>query len=173
VPTKIPWFNVTPLEAEQTCTAMGGAVCSTSQWQTACQATAACTWGYNPRGTACTTAYTSTKYCNLGPSFDFSPGTAGDQDGLLPTASSSLATCWADWNALQGNTTATNKIFDITGNLREVVKQATNDYRLMGGAFNTGSDQGATCTFTFYSVNQDYKFFDTGFRCCFSTNPTL
>ncbi len=172
VATKIPWFNVTPQEAEQTCTAMGGAVCTTAQWQTACTATASCTWGYNPRGAACTSAYTATKYCNLGPSFDFS-ASAGDQDGLLPTASSSLQNCWGDWSNLQGNTATTNKVFDITGNLREVVKQAVNDYRLMGGAFNTGSDQGATCGFTFYSVNQDFKFFDTGFRCCFTSDPTL
>ena len=173
VASKIPWFNVTPLEAEQTCTAMGGAVCSTAQWQTACQATLPCTWGYNPRtAAACNAAYTGTKFCNLGPSFDFS-ATAGDQDGLLPTASGSLQQCWADWSNLQGNTAATNKIFDITGNLREVVKQANNDYRLMGGAFNTGSDLGATCGFTFYSVTQDFKFFDTGFRCCFTADPTL
>ncbi|MBK8253476.1 MAG: hypothetical protein IPK82_12515 [Polyangiaceae bacterium] len=174
VPTKIPWFNVTPDEVEQTCTAMGGFVCSTAQWQTACQATIPCTWGFNPRGAACTSAATSTKKCNVGPTYDFDTGTAGDQDGLLPTASSVLLpNCWADWSNLQGNVAATNKVFDITGNLREITKQAANDYRLMGGAFNTGSESGATCGFTFYSVTQTFKFFDTGFRCCFSSDPTL
>jgi len=26
---------------------------------------------------------------------------------------------------------------------------------------------------TFYTVDQNYKFFDTGFRCCFTSDPTL
>ncbi|MEZ4296407.1 MAG: MopE-related protein [Polyangiaceae bacterium] len=172
-PGKIPWFNVTPQEVEQTCTAMGGAVCTTAQWQTACKPNAACKWGYNPRGAQCAASFTATKYCNLGPTYDFDLGTAGDQDGLLPTGSGLLQNCWADWSNLQSNTTATNKLLDLTGNLREVVKQAAGDYRLMGGAFNTGSEDGATCDFTFYSVTQDFKFFDTGFRCCFTTDPTL
>jgi hypothetical protein len=177
VPAKIPWFNVTPQEVEQTCTAMGGNVCSTGSWQTACVPTgSACTWGYNPRGaagSACATSFTASKFCNLGLSFDFDSGVAGDQDGLLPTGSASLQNCWADWNNLQANTATTDKIFDLTGNLREIVKQANNDYRLMGGAFNSQAEGGATCAFTFYSVDQNYKFFDTGFRCCFASNPTL
>jgi hypothetical protein len=173
VGSKVPWFNVTGAEVEQTCAAMGGKVCSTADWQTACRATVPCTWGYNPRtGGACTSGYTSTKYCNLGPSYDFNSSVAGDQDGLLPTASGLLQNCWADWSNLQGNTAATNKLFDITGNLREIVKQGTNDYRLMGGAFNTAAEAGATCSFTFYSVNDTFKFFDTGFRCCFTSDPT-
>src|SRR6185503_10881857 len=113
VPTKIPWFNVTPQEAEQTCQAMGGALCSTADWQTACKATVNCSWGYNPRGAACTSAYTGSKYCNLGPSFDFDTGISGDQDGLLVTASSELSNCWADWSNLQGNTGNAAKVFDI------------------------------------------------------------
>jgi len=176
VPGKIPWFNVTPLEVEQTCTAMGGSICTTAQFQTACRPNAACTYGYSPRGGAgsgCATAFVAgTKYCNLGQSYDFSPGVPGDQDGLLPTASANLQNCWADWSALQGNTASTNKLFDLTGNLREITKDGTT-YRLMGGAFNTDSEAGAACSFTFYTVAQDFKFFDTGFRCCFTSDPTL
>src|SRR5262249_22106751 len=146
VPGKIPWFNVSPDEVEQTCTAMGGTVCSTADWQTACQATVNCKWGYSPRGAACTSPFDqTTKYCNLGPSYDFNGGAAGDQDGLLPTASPNLQNCWADWSSLQNNTPATAKIFDITGNLREITKEATNVYHPMGGAFNTQTDAGATC----------------------------
>ena len=170
---KIPWFNVNPIEVEQTCQAMGGAVCTTANWQSACQATVACTWGYNPRGAACTSTYTASKFCNLGPSFDFSAGSAGDQDGLLVTGSPALQNCWGDWSALQGNVAATNKVFDVTGNLREITKSAPNTYPLMGGAFNTADVNGATCGFTFYTVDQNYKLFDTGFRCCFTANPTL
>ena len=173
VPTKIPWFNVTPVEVEQTCQAMGGTVCSTASWQTACQATAGCTWGYNPRGAACTSTYTASKYCNLGPSFDFSPGIAGDQDGLLVTGSAALQNCWGDWSGLQGNTATTNKLFDVTGNLREITKSAANVYPLMGGAFDSADPSGAACGFSFYSVDQSFQLFDLGFRCCFSSDPTL
>jgi len=172
-PAKIPWFNVTPQEVEQVCTAMGGSVCTTPNWTTACATITPCTWGYNPRGAGCNAGYTASKYCNLGPSFDFDAVTSGDQDGLLPTASGSLLNCWTDWSLLQGNTATTNKLYDITGNLREITKTGVQDYRLMGGAFNTASDAGATCSFTFYSVTDTFKFFDTGFRCCFSADPTL
>ena len=176
VPSKIPWFNVSPREVTQTCTAMGGAICTRPQWQTACTPNASCTYGYNPRGgvgSACATTFTAAKFCNLGPSFDFNGGVAGDQDGLLPTASASLLNCWADWSALQGNVAATNKLYDLTGNLREIVFESGTTYKLMGGAFDAQSETGSACGFTFYSVDQNYKFFDTGFRCCFTSDPTL
>jgi hypothetical protein len=173
VPNRLPWFNVTPQEAEQTCQAMGGFVCATADWTSACQATQPCNWGYSPRGATCTSTYTATKFCNLGPSFDFNALLAGDQDGLLPTGSSLLQNCWADWSNLQGNTAATNKIFDLTGNLREITKSAANTYPLMGGAFNTGDAGGATCSFSFYTVDQTFKLYDLGFRCCFGLDPTL
>jgi hypothetical protein len=175
VQNKVPWFNVTPIEVEQTCTALGGSMCSAAAFTVACQATQPCTWGYNPRGTACTSVYAAgTKFCNLGPSFDFDQNAAtGDQDGLLPTGSSLLSNCWADWSNLQGNTPATNRIYDITGNLREIVFNDTSDYRLMGGAFNSGAETGATCTFNFYSATSNFRFPDTGFRCCFGADPTL
>ncbi len=178
VASKIPWFNVTPNEVEQTCAAAGGTICTSTQWQAACQVngggeTNNCTYGYNPNGAACTSGFAAGKFCNLGPSFDFSAATAGDQDGLLPTASASLQNCWADWAGLQGNGVTNNKLFDVTGNLREIVKVSNTDYRLMGGAFNSASEAGATCTFAFYSVTSTFKYFDTGFRCCFAQDPTL
>ncbi|MBI5548628.1 MAG: hypothetical protein HY901_32505 [Deltaproteobacteria bacterium] len=179
VPNKIPWFNVTPLEAEQTCTQMGGALCTMAQYQTACRPNApssACLWGYNPRGaagSACATDYVAgTKFCNLGPSYDFGPMTAGDQDGLLPTASSALANCWADWSSLQGNTASTNKIFDLTGNLREITKNGAS-YAVMGGAFVSQVSNGASCSFTSYSASATFQLYDAGFRCCFTSDPTL
>ena len=171
LPNKLPWFNVTPAEVEQTCSAMGGFICSTPDWTTACQTNLTCTYGYNPRGAACKATYTASKFCNLGPEFDFNTTIPGDQDGLLFTGSTSLQNCWADWLNLEGNSTTTNKIFDITGNLREITKSAANTYPLMGGAFNTGDPGGATCSFQFYTVDQNFKLFDLGFRCCFSQNP--
>lgn len=172
-PGQLPWSNLTGQEAEQVCTAMGGHLCTQSEYQTACQATASCTLGYNPRGVACTTAATGTKFCNLGPNLDSSVGAPGDQDGLLTGNDPLLQNCWADWSSLQGNTSATNKIFDITGNLREIVKVAANQYVLAGGSNLTRSPAGATCTFNGAVVDQNYRLQDSGFRCCFSSDPTL
>ena len=53
---------------------------------------------------------------------------------------------------------------------REVTKNGAL-YTLMGGAFNTQSEDGASCDFTFFSVDQAFKLFDMGFRCCFDVNP--
>jgi hypothetical protein len=171
---KIPWFNVTGTEVEQTCTAMGGAICTTTQYTQACQPNAACQWGYAPAGaagSACATGYNANKYCNLGPSYDFNSGVAGDQDGLLPTGSALLASCWADWSSQNAGNAA--KLVDFTGNLHEMTKSAANQYRLMGGAFDTQVEAGASCAYTFYTVDQNFKLFDTGFRCCFSQDPTM
>ncbi len=68
---------------------------------------------------------------------------------------------------------SSDKVYDITGNLRELVKIAPDQYHLMGGAFNAQSEAGSSCDFTFYTVDQDFKFFDAGFRCCFTQDPTL
>jgi hypothetical protein len=166
---KIPWFNVTPAEVEQTCTAMGGFVCTSANWKTACHTGSSCTWGY---GSNCTTraTYTSGNFCNLGP-FNFN-GVA-NADGLLPTASDNPPSAAGPLVGCYANTGT--GIFDITGNLREITKQVigtVTSYPLMGGAFNTQSDDGATCDFDFYAVSSSFKFFDTGFRCCFSADPT-
>ncbi len=172
---RIPWFNVTPAEVEQTCLAMGGNICALTDWQAACRVTPSytCKWGYAPHGATCTSAYdAATKYCNLGPSFDFSP-TPGQQNGLLPAGSNLLQNCWSDWSGQLSNTPSTSKIFDMTGNLREIARDVVNSsYKLVGGAFDTQDPNGATCDFTFYTVSQSYQFFDTGFRCCFSADPT-
>jgi hypothetical protein len=173
VSSVVPWFNVTGEEAKQTCAERGGFVCTMAEWTASCQATVGCTWGYNPRGAACTSVSSGGKYCNLGPfDFDNNPGN-GNQDGLLPTGSSSLQNCWADWSNLQGNGTSNNKVFDMTGNLRELTDRGGGLYTLMGGAFNTDAESGAACNFTFYTVSSTYKLFDVGFRCCFSSDPTL
>jgi len=172
---KVPWYNVTGMEAEQTCTAVGGHLCTSAEQQTACKTnppgSTTCAWGYAPNGSACTTAATVSKFCNLGPTFDFNPSVAGDQDGLLTTASPQLLQCNADWTALLANGAAAGRIYDMTGNLRELAKVTTNQYVLLGGAFDSASEAGSTCTFAFYNVNETYQSLDTGFRCCFTSDP--
>jgi len=175
----VPWFNVSGLEADQVCAAAGGFVCSPAQWQTASRAkTASCLWGYSPDGSACTTAAlpnppnTPGKYCNLALTYDFNPGASGRQEGLLPSASPLLSQCAADWSATLGNAGAAASLSDITGNLREITKQGVNQYRLLGGSYPTESEDSARYDFTSYLVDQNFKLYDTGFRCCFNQDPT-
>lgn len=129
----LPWYNLTPREVEQSCSAVGGRICRLSEWKQACRVNnndAAgpntpdtnndCTWGYNPLGSCKTTAnYAGMFFCNLG-GFDFDTMTAGNQDGLLPTNSSFLQNCNAPWNNYNG--VLAQAVYDITGNLREVTR---------------------------------------------------
>jgi hypothetical protein len=152
---------------------MGGHTCTPTEWTTACQAkNMDCTWGYAPDGAACTTGFTGSRFCNLGASYG-SIAALGTQEVVLPTASGILKNCATDWTGTFTNTAGVNdQIFDLTGNLREITKSAANAYVLMGGAFDTAAESGAACNFNFYGVDQNYQMGDTGFRCCFSQDPT-
>src|SRR6185295_5605276 len=90
VPNKIPWFNVTGPEVDQTCNAMGGHTCSPTEWQTAREAkTMTCTWGYSPNGSACTTPFSGAQpFCNLA----YPNAPAGVGTGLLQTKGYSAST---------------------------------------------------------------------------------
>jgi hypothetical protein len=292
---RIPWTNVTPWEAEQSCSAIGGRVCRLSDWQQGCRVNAGttvngCLYGYSPAGAgtaACQQPanYTSGPFCNLG-AYDSNTTLAGNQDGLIPTGSPALSGCFAAWASYFGNTLG---LYDITGNAREITRcqpdravcggasnaaaqcatdccsgsstavtgpagaarlcgtlgnnqrrlggQACNAnvqccdndiscaadgvcdtgicrsatgsrclarglsgcdatnlccgttpctggvcggagtllesvYPLMGGGYETVGENGASCNFTFFKVESDFRLFDTGFRCCFDQNPT-
>ncbi len=173
---KAPWFNVAAAEAEQICKAAGGALCTPAEFQLACEATATCTWAYNPRGLACTLPSTASKFCNLG-AYDFNAGALGDQDGLLPTAAPELLNCFADWSSLQGNTSSPagpyNRVMDLTGNLRELTRVNPGSYAAMGGSFLSTSDTSAACSSVAYPATPTFKQPDVGFRCCFGQNPGL
>jgi hypothetical protein len=173
----MPWANATPIEAEQACVAQGGYLCSTADWQTACTTNppsgTTCAYGYASRGTACLTSFVAgTRFCNLGPSFDADQNASnGDQDGVLETGSIFLKNCNADWIGLYTTASGTG-VYDITGNLREITKLSTSVYPLMGGSNLTASEAGAACQFSAYIVDQNFQFADTGFRCCFTADPT-
>lgn len=166
---KVPWFNISGLEAQHLCVQMGGRLCTTAEWQTGCRSTTnTCKWGFRDN---CSTFNSSTNWttCNLGP-YDFDSVAPGNQDGLLPAGH--LANCYA----VRGT-----GLFDVTGNLRELTCVGStkcvwnqSSFTLMGGAFNTAdpTGEGAACDFTFYNVTSDFKLFDVGFRCCFDNNPS-
>lgn len=169
-PDRMPWSGVTPTEVEQTCNALGGFVCDFSDYQNACESTSNCDWGYSPAGAACTTSFSGSKYCNLSVSYDFDPESEGQQFGLLKTAASDLQSCWSDWgNVYAGN----NQFFDMTGNLREIAKVASNIYVLAGGSYRTEVEAGASCDFSFMLGDSNYANQDAGFRCCFNQDPGL
>ncbi len=174
-PAKLPWYGVTPAEVDQTCAALGGHTCSTAEWQTGCMAkSATCTWGYSPSGSACTIGFVGgSKFCNLAVSYDFDATLIGMQSGLLPTASPLLTSCSADWTGVLGNASGADRLFDVTGNLREVTSIGSNRYALMGGAFDSWDEGSAACSFTYDVVDATWTSADTGFRCCFSTDPGL
>jgi hypothetical protein len=193
---KIPWFNVTPDEVTQTCAAMGGRVCKTSEWERACQVNNAtgggspaidndCKLGYAPQFECNASHFTSVGDCNLG-AYDFDTTLAGIQNGLLPTAWDGTdpppinTTCYADWSGYNSNQPGSDLLYDITGNLREItncdVTSCGSDptkYPLMGGSFNTQDENGAACTFAFYAVDATFQLYDAGFRCCFDADPRL
>ncbi len=204
-PGVVPWFNLSAVEAAQTCNAAGGRLCELSDWQTACKPNSGCDYAYSPRGGSGSACQNLGNYpqgnphCNIG-LYDFDNstpvnGSQGPDDGLLPTRYTSgsnpppLTNCFADWRNLQGNPNNSNGgIYDMLGNLREITwnrsTSASNNcdptdnsdgnclFTLMGGAFNSQAESGATCDFTFYTVDNQFKLFDAGFRCCFDTNPS-
>jgi len=169
----MPWFNVSPDEADQTCQARGGRLCTIADWQTACHANQACTYGYAPRANCDSPGNynTGNPSCNIGPFDTDGNPLNGKQSAVLPTADPSLNNCFADWSGLQGNTTARGSIFDMMGNLREITSNGAT-YTLMGGAFTSAAESGATCDFSFFNVNDTFKLYDAGFRCCFDADPT-
>ena len=44
-------------------------------------------------------------------------------------------------------------------------------YPLLGGSYRTAAEGGARCDYDFFKVSRDFRLFDTGFRCCFDTDP--
>lgn len=176
VADKLPWSNVAPAEVIDTCAAAGGTICSVAQWQIAARAKAgSCLWGYSPDGAACTTGALPNppnspgKYCNLVSTFDFDTAASGTQEKLLPTNSTRLSQCAADWSATLGNTGAAAALSDITGNLREIVHVAPGQYAALGGSYPTQSENSARADFTAFAASR--ALYDTGFRCCFTSNP--
>jgi hypothetical protein len=160
----LPWSNVTPLEAEAACMAIGGMLCDVSIWQEACMAASGlCSYGYG-NATECVSGVSGggVSECNL--------AMAGFGHPLV-TADSSLNMCWAEWDSTQ----AAKDVFDITGNLRELTigpVSGSQFYTVAGGSFTTEVESGAACTFDFLDITENQRLFDAGFRCCFMQNPS-
>jgi MYXO-CTERM domain-containing protein len=166
-----PWTDVTWDEAVAACVAAGKRLCTEPEWRDACEAaTNDCDWSYdNTAGFACQpapTAYNPTT-CN-GNEYDFDPGTAGDQDGILSTAF--LPQCGSDQLAGAG----LDLVYDLSGNIKEWT--STNpagggvEYRIQGGAYNNPAG-GLRCDFSFTVGEPSFHFPNVGFRCCSGVAP--
>jgi len=164
VANRIPWTNVTVVDAAAACTNIGARLCTEGEWQAACEvrtgaATTNCSFSYDAN---CTT-YAGTT-CN-GLDFDFIAGGAND-DGLLPTGSNRTPNCSALWTGFTGAA----GVFDMSGNARELTDVRTGvagAYPLRGGSYT--SPRGAlSCSSNWTLVDNTFFFPNTGFRCCYS-----
>ena len=145
----LPWTNVTPVEAAAACAAAGKRLCTEQEWQRACvSSTGSCAWSFNA---ACATASTTT--CSV------------YERGLGAASASGTATaCYVQWGT-------DARIYDLTGNVREWVQpRSAGQNPLRGGSFDTVLD-GSTCSFSFLSLNNDFRYANSGFRCCSNTAP--
>jgi hypothetical protein len=151
-PGVIPWTNLTGPQAEAACAAIGATLCSAAEWQSTCNAGTTCRWSYNSAVPACSTYANTT--CN-GVDNDIDPGMPGVQNGLLPTGN-------------RTNCRPSNRaIFDLSGNAKEFTAAVSGSYNLRGGSYNNLAF-GTTCDFAFTQVDNQFRFVNVGFRCCFS-----
>ncbi|MDX9722009.1 MAG: SUMF1/EgtB/PvdO family nonheme iron enzyme [Myxococcota bacterium] len=144
VPAALPWAQVTHEMAKQACEAVGKRLCTEEEWRAACGSLGA-NYAY---------PYAA--------NYDASRCNGDDGSGntsLAPTAS--FDTCLS----LQ-------KVFDLSGNVREWTSDGDAGPALMGGGFGSGKFD-LSCEVPFRpteGVNYEPGTGD-GFRCCRSSAP--
>jgi len=170
---RLPWTNVTWMDARDACCALnpggtcpasatsdGWRLCDEEDWEMACQSSSgSCDWSYR---TSCSTSSPTT--CN-GAEHDCDPGTAGDQDCLYTTGSSTFPDCRSRW-------AGAGAVYDLSGNVKEWTdtEVVPGVYRIRGGSYNN-LEAGRTCTFDFTVGDASFAFPNTGFRCCYYDFP--
>ena len=148
-PGVLPWRNVSFNVAQAACMSAGKALCTATQWQTACEGMANTVYPYGNSFSAAA--------CNTEP-HDSIPG-GNDDDSMVATGS--LAACVAAPGAL-----------DLSGNLKEWTNEitgqttgGTNIAVLRGGAYDSPA-AGATCDFRTSRAAVNVLEPSYGFRCC-------
>jgi hypothetical protein len=146
---KMPWTNITYPQAKAACEAAGARLCrEDTEWKTACRSSGSCVWSYSSN---CQSYNANT--CN-GEDYDTDSQTAGNQDAILPTGS--MTDCHTFAN-----------VYDLSGNVKEWVQaRSTGVNPLRGGATNNPKD-GIGCDFNFTLADDEFLFFNAGFRCCY------
>ena len=149
-----PWRNVTWTTAQAACQAAGKQLCTSSQWQFACEGALNTTYPYGNTfmPMACNTE-----------SYD---GIAGAPDDDVMINTGALATC-----------VSSPGVRDMSGNLKEwtddITGQTTGGVNiavLRGGSYETPR-LGATCDFRTTRAAVNVIESATGFRCCRATAP--
>lgn len=157
VPGVLPWTMTTWGGAAAACAAGGKRLCTEAEWQAACESDELRVWPYGLSDTD----YVP-DYCNDN-AYDFDPGTAVDDDGLLPTGA--LTDC-----------VTKDGIFDMSGNVKEWTSTQVSSapdpeaWRIRGGGFDSPA-AGTRCDFDFSAGTGAYVFGNLGFRCCSDTPP--
>ncbi len=163
---RMPWTQISPLEAADVCGGMGGRLCSMTEWRAALATNASCLYSYSPaHPSTCQQSNTNTRYCNI-----FGNAGSGTAFTFMPTATLAPYACGADWSILSANTGNATAVWDMTGNLFEIVTNSAA-YAMVGGSFRT-SERG-TQRDMYQTITSTQRFSDLGFRCCFDSNPTL
>jgi hypothetical protein len=157
---KLPWTNVTYLEALAACRAADphARLCTEDEWELACtdvpndaDVTHICSWGF-PDYAACNT-YSSTQ-CN-GLDYDSTPSIQASGH------SGQNSTCYHNLSS-----TAAGQVFELSGNVKEYAMQrGSGGIPVRGGATNNTKD-GLRCDFDFSVWPNNSPFTNVGFRCC-------
>jgi hypothetical protein len=159
-----PWTNITYEEALEACEAADMELCADSDWQSACETSAGCLWGFTPASGSCITdpnAYpTNGSACN-GHDLMATPG-GTDNDALGPTGS--FERCFADH--------PDGPVFDLSGNAKEWTTgpDSPDANPLRGGSYNN-LPGGMRCDFDFAAANNDVRLRNVSFRCCTNSAP--
>jgi formylglycine-generating enzyme required for sulfatase activity len=153
----MPWTNLTYSQAQTACAAAGGRLCTEAEWQAACSyySGTACGWSYaeGVAGHDCHAYEMPT--CNGN---DRVPG----NDAVLATGS--LQYCYRDHTS----TLPTSRVYDLSGNVKEWTEARSSGVNpLRGGAMNNPS-AGTSCNFNFTVADDNFLFFNAGFRCCYT-----
>ena len=153
-PAAIPWRAATFATASAACLAAGKTLCSSTQWQAACEGAPATTYPYGDSFGA--------DRCNT-ESHDGIPG-GGVDHVLVPTASMTMCRSTAGVFDLSGNLKEwTSEVFTGTGGNPDIAV-------LRGGAYDS-PNLGATCQFRSSRATLDTVLPTIGFRCCSLTAP--
>ncbi len=169
-PLRMPWTNVTHGRAAEACAAAGGRLCTEAEWEEACMfnnvtGDGDCGWSYAEHeqaslGYDCNDYDSNPETCNAN-DWDSDTDTAGDQDDVYPTGS--FAYCHrqyeSDGSGLQ--------VYDLSGNVKEwTMERSSGVNPLRGGAMNN-TKEGVSCGFDWTLADDDFLFFNAGFRCCY------
>ncbi|MFK7986869.1 MAG: MopE-related protein [Sandaracinaceae bacterium] len=159
VEDRLPWTNVTRVQAAAACEAAGARLCTEVEWQEACESSSnSCDYSYSSSATC--SNYSATT-CN-GDDLDTNGSVPGDQDDVLPTGS--LPMCYANWSG-------SRRAFDMSGNVEEWTAPRAPGVNAMRGGSANDTPGGTQCGFNFVVAGDAIALPTVGFRCCRDTAP--